>query len=193
MSESGSGKCRCSPSAEASAKRVCCQPKDAEHRETLPSRRPPWVCGVLQTPVGEVPQLHTAQRLADYLGACRMRLGIGRMHYRVTPGLYAVGRPTAESPALVTANYKLTLDHLRSELGATDAWVLVLDTQGVNVWCAAGKGTFGTDEIVRQVAATRLAEVVSHRQLVVPQLGAPGVAAHQVKNRCGFRVIYGPV
>ena len=71
-----------------------------------------------------------------------------------------MGCPTAESPVLVTANYKLTLDHLRSKLDGTDAWIPVLDTKGVNVWCAAGKGTFGTDEIVRQVAATRLAEVV---------------------------------
>ena len=111
----------------------------------------------------------------------------------MSPGLYAVGRPTTESAVLVTANYKLTLDHLRSKLGGLNVWILVLDTKGVNVWCAAGKGTFGTDEIVRQVAATRLAEIVSHRQLVVPQLGAPGVAAHQVKNRCGFCVVYGPV
>jgi acetyl-CoA decarbonylase/synthase complex subunit gamma len=74
-----------------------------------------------------------------------------------------------------------------------DAWVLVLDTQGVNVWCAAGKGTFGTNEIVGRVRANRLGEIVSHRTLVVPQLGAPGVAAHQVKNRCGFHVVYGPV
>jgi len=63
----------------------------------------------------------------------------------------------------------------------------------VNVWCAAGKGTFGTDEIVGRVRANRLGEIVAHRTLVVPQLGAPGVAAHQVKNRCGFRVVYGPV
>jgi len=115
------------------------------------------------------------------------------MHYRVTPGLYAVGHPCPESPVLVSANYKLSLDRLRSQLGGLDAWIMVLDTKGVNVWCAAGKGTFGTDEIVQRVAAVRLGEVVSHRSLVLPQLGAPGVAAHQVKNRCGFRVTYGPV
>jgi len=71
--------------------------------------------------------------------------------------------------------------------------VLVLDTQGVNVWCAAGKGTFGTNEIIGRVRANRLSEIVSHGTLVVPQLGAPGVAAHQIKNGCGFRVVYGPV
>jgi hypothetical protein len=69
----------------------------------------------------------------------------------------------------------------------------VLDTRGINVWCAAGKGTFGTEEIVLRVAATRLKEVVSHRKLILPQLGAPGVAAHEVKKRAGFWVEYGPV
>ena len=115
------------------------------------------------------------------------------MRYKVDPGLYAVGHPTVESPVLVSANYKLSFDRLRSQLTGLNAWMLVLDTRGVNVWCAAGKGTFGTNEIVGRVRANRLGEIVSHRTLVVPQLGAPGVAAHQVKNRCGFRVVYGPV
>jgi hypothetical protein len=94
---------------------------------------------------------------------------------------------------LVTANYKLTFDALRSQLRGVDAWLLVLDTDGVNVWCAAGKGTFGTDELVRRVRATELSEIVSHRRLVLPQLGATGVAAHEVRRRCDFRVIYGPI
>jgi len=69
----------------------------------------------------------------------------------------------------------------------------VLDTHGINVWCAAGRGLFGTDEVVRQVEAVGLSARVSHRKLVLPQLAAPGVAAHEVKRRTGFRVIYGPV
>jgi hypothetical protein len=119
--------------------------------------------------------------------------GRGRKRYRVEPGLYRVGTPDPEPPVLVTANYKLSFDALRAELVGIDAWILVLDTKGVNVWCAAGKGSFGTDELVRQVEASALAEVVSHRRLVVPQLGATGIAAHEVRDRCGFRVIWGPV
>jgi hypothetical protein len=107
--------------------------------------------------------------------------------------LYAVGKPTAESPVLVSANYSLSFDALRSALQGMDAYILVLDTKGINVWCAAGKGTFGTDEIVLRVMATRLKEVVTHRKLILPQLGAPGVAAHEVKKRSGFWVEYGPV
>jgi hypothetical protein len=115
------------------------------------------------------------------------------MSYKIKPGLYAVGNAGPASPVLVSANYKLSFDSLRRELGGLDAWILVLDTQGINVWCAAGKGTFGTDELARRVEETGLAGVVSHRRLIVPQLGAPGVAAHEVTRRTRFKVIYGPV
>jgi hypothetical protein len=70
---------------------------------------------------------------------------------------------------------------------------MVLDTKGINVWCAAGKGTFGTDELVYRIEASGLHSVVSHRLLILPQLGATGVAAHEVRRRSGFRVEYGPV
>lgn len=135
----------------------------------------------------------TRMNLADRLGSWMVRWGFGREHYRVSPGLYAVGNPGAGSPVLVSANYKLSFDYLRRELGGLDAWILVIDTKGINVWCAAGKGTFGTAEIVRRVALTGLRGRVSHRTLIVPQLGAPGVAAHKVKEQTGFNVVYGPV
>jgi len=140
----------------------------------------------------DIPTVSTRLGLADRLGGWRVRWGIGRSRYRVAPGLYRVGTPDPLSPVLVTANYKLSFDALRSELQGVDTWILVLDTKGVNVWCAAGKGTFGTVELVRQVETAGLSEVVSHRKLVVPQLGAPGVAAHEVRRICGFKVVYGP-
>jgi len=43
------------------------------------------------------------------------------------------------------------------------------------------------------VVETRLGEVVEHRRLILPQLSAPGVAAHKVKAACGFRAVFGPV
>jgi len=48
-------------------------------------------------------------------------------------------------------------------------------------------------KLVLRVMITRLGEVVRHRRLILPQLGAPGVAAHEVKKRTGFWVEYGPV
>ncbi len=115
------------------------------------------------------------------------------MGYIVPPGLYAIGSPVAESPVIVTANYKMTYDLVRQALAGCSVWLLVLETYGVNVWCAAGKGTFGTDELVRRVVASGLAAVVSHRRLILPILGAPGIAAHQVAARCGFNVSYAAI
>lgn len=153
-------------------------------------------CQISLAPAGTEPiagSLTTEIAWRDVLGGWKVRWGIGRMHYRVAPGLYRVGQPNADSPVLVTANYKLTVDRVRKELGGMDIWLLVLDTNGVNVWCAAGRGTFGTDELVRSVQGVNLKEMVKHRKLVLPQLGATGVAAHEVKRTTGFSVHYGPV
>jgi hypothetical protein len=149
--------------------------------------------GRVETPAGPVPRVKTKLEARDVLGRWKMRWGMGRDRYRIEPGLYAAGNPNADSPVLVTTNYKMTFDVLRGQLSELDAWILVLETHGVNVWCAAGKGTFGTDQVVERVKTTRLEEVVSHRKLLLPQLGAPGVSAHRVRKECGFSVVYGPV
>jgi hypothetical protein len=145
---------------------------------------------LMQPAVSLVTHVLTA---ADHWDHFLARWGINRNGHRVQPGLYKLNDPTPESPVFVTANYTLSFDALRSALDGTAGYILVLDTRGVNVWCAAGKGTFGTDELVNRIAVTGLHEVVSHRRLILPQLGAPGVSAHQVKSRAGFRVDYGPV
>ena len=134
-------------------------------------------------------QLTLSERVDHFLA----RWGINRSGHRVEPGLYALGSPTPESPVFVTANYTLSFDALRSSIPGIDCYILVLDTKGVNVWCAAGKGTFGTGELVNRISITGLAGIVSHHVLILPQLGATGVSAHEVKKRSGFRVEYGPV
>ena len=169
---------------------------------TLPESNParallpfdvPWLAGVVTTAIGDVPRVRTRLDARDLIGAFKVRWALGRMNYRVQPGLYLVGEPTDDSPVLVSANFKRSFDLLRSVLDGRNAWILVLDTRGINVWCAAGKGTFGTDELVRRLQDTGLDRVVSHRRLLLPQLGAPGVSAHEVRERCGFGVVYGPV
>jgi len=130
-----------------------------------------------------------ANRLDHFLA----RWGINRNGHRVDPGLYRLGNPTGESPVFASANYTLSFDALRSALAGYDAYILVLDTKGINVWCAAGKGTFGTDELVSRIGTTGLGRTVTHRKIIVPQLGAPGISSHEVQRQSGFRVEYGPV
>jgi len=182
------GNLNCCAAPETSA--PCCGGASETDARTETKK---YVIGRIRTAAGVVPAVSTELSATDRIGTLRVRLGIGRMAYTVEPGLYAVGSPKSNSHVFVSANYKMSFDILRSHLAGRDAWILVLDTKGINVWCAAGKGTFGTNEIVKQVERTRLSEIVTHRRLVAPQLGAPGVSAHEVRDRCGFKVIYGPI
>jgi hypothetical protein len=152
-----------------------------------------FVSDFIETSVGAVPRIATTLKMPDFAGTLRARFGVSRDGYRVAPGLYATGKPDSASPVLVTANYKLSFDSLRRELTSIEAWILVLDTRGVNVWCAAGKKTFSTAEVIRQVKSVGLERLVSHRELILPQLGAPGVSSQAVKKGCGFKVIWGPI
>ena len=132
--------------------------------------------------------------LADRYGAVMCRCNNKfRMKYIVAPGLYALGKPDQNSPVLVTANYRLSLNALRLSLGGRSIWILVIDTKGINVWCAAGKGTFCTNEIVKQLSACNIKSTLSHRTLILPQLGASGVSASKLQKASGFSVKFGPV
>ena len=135
----------------------------------------------------------TSLTFCDVLGAWKVRLGINRMSYTVEPGLYSVGKPETDSPVLVSANYKLTFDILRNNLVGLDCYLLILDTKGVNVWCAAGEGTFSTDELVNRIQSVGLSEVINHRHIILPQLCASGVNANEVMRRTGYSVTFGPV
>lgn len=154
---------------------------------------PGFICGWHETDGRKIPQVSSKLDTCDITGALRVRLALGRNDYKVKPGLYCVGSPSSDSPVLVTANYKLTFDILRKGTAGLSAWILALDTKGVNVWCAAGKGTFGTEELIRKINEVNLSKIVDHKKIILPQLGAVGVAAHLVKNATGFNVHYGPV
>jgi hypothetical protein len=170
----------------------CCGPNTSTSGGVMDESVPGFL-GWLSTDAGKVPRIGSRLTLADHLGACMARWGVGRLEYLVPAGLYAIGGPSPEDPVVVTANYKMSFDIVRQALTGRNAWLLVLETFGINVWCAAGKGTFGTDELVRQIDETGLAGVVSHRRLILPILGATGVAAHEVIGRTGFSVSYGTI
>ncbi len=181
-------------SCNTTSSQCCCgQSNTVEENNLLDESNAGWITGKVLTPAGDVLRVSTRLNARDILGSWKARWGINRHNYKIGPGLYGVGDPTDHSPVLVSANYKMSFDSLRKELAGIDAWILVLDTKGINVWCAAGKGTFGTGEVVHRIKAVDLDRRVSHRKLILPQLGAPGVAAHEVFKKSGFRVIYGPV
>jgi hypothetical protein len=175
---------------------VCCGSTPGP--QSSPYERPGYellgfVDTFVDTPAGKVPRVKTGLDRSDLMGTIIARLGIRRDQYKIAPGLYSVGDPGTASPVLVTANYKLTFDSLRRELTSLDAWILVIDTRGINVWCAAGKALFSTREVVYRVNQCRLNKVVNHNKIILPQLGATGVSAVSVKKECGFEVLWGPI
>jgi hypothetical protein len=154
---------------------------------------PYWVEKEIDSPVGKIRVIKTELNKKDKLDGYKVRWGINRNNYKVSPGLYAIGNPDSKSNVLVTANYKLTLDKLRVELSHLNLCIVILDTKGINVWCAAGKGTFGTTELIGRIRKVQLNKVVEHNKIILPQLSAPGVSAHVVTKMSGFKVIYGPI
>ncbi|BCS98629.1 hypothetical protein DSLASN_42610 [Desulfoluna limicola] len=174
----------------------CCGPAPSprsDGRELPGYKLCGFVASFMETPADTVPVVKTRLEREDHLGTLAARWNVGRSNYKVTPGLYAVGTPDKESPVLATANYKLSFDAVRRELSGINAWLLVVDTRGINVWCAAGKGTFSAEEVAEMVKRTHLEKVVSHRKVILPQLCANGVTARDVKKLCGFRAEFGPI
>jgi ubiquinone/menaquinone biosynthesis C-methylase UbiE len=113
---------------------------------------------------------------------------------KVRPGLYAIGKPSPDSPVLVTGNFDLTVRRLARAIdGRVDAWVLVADSVGINVWCAAGGGYFTAEKVIAAVKSSHLHEVVNHHALILPQLCANGVDGWRVRQETGWGVHWGPI
>lgn len=112
----------------------------------------------------------------------------------IKPGLYPIGSPNEEDPILVTSNYYVTYKRVITSLKAQSikAWILVVDTKGVNVWCSAAGGIFTAEKIISQIEATNLSEFISHKNLILPQLSAAGID-HLILQKAGWDTKFGPI
>jgi len=186
--ETDSSSCSCTPKSDAplpDAKPCNCLTDNTTRFSSIPT--------IKSTPTSEIRTTTSTLTFSNRLDHLLARWGVNRMGHIVQPGLYKLENPTPDSMVFASANYTLSFDAVRTALAGTDCYILVLDTKGVNVWCAAGKGTFGTAELVRRIVYSGLANIVRHRTLILPQLSAPGISAHEVKRLSGFSVEYGPV
>lgn len=110
------------------------------------------------------------------------------------PGLYAIGRPGPSDPVLVTGNFRLTVHRLlRAVDGRLRAWLVVADSAGINVWCAAGGGYLTAEKVIAALRSSRLEQMVEHRKIILPQLCANGVDGWHIRQETGWEVHWGPV
>lgn len=108
-------------------------------------------------------------------------------------GLRAIGHPGPDAPVLVTGNYALTVRRLERVLRGHDVWLLVANSRGINVWCAATGGHFTDHDVIGAIRATGLADRVRHHRLVLPQLAATGIEPRRIQAATGFESRWGPV
>jgi ferredoxin len=94
---------------------------------------------------------------------------------------------------LFTSNFALTVDRVRRSLEGLDAWLLVANSRGINVWCAAAGGHLNTHDLISALKTTDVAERVDHRRVILPQLAATGIETDRVRERTGWDAVWGPV
>ncbi|KKL71107.1 hypothetical protein LCGC14_2098220 [marine sediment metagenome] len=117
-------------------------------------------------------------------------------HIPIEPGIYKSGQPDENSPIIVTANYLFTYIKVMRDIKGIDAWVLCVDSKGINVWCAARGNNFGNRQVIEAVEATGIATLTNKKTLILPQLSAGGVAGPLISKEAPdfpFRILFGPV
>lgn len=117
-------------------------------------------------------------------------------HVPIEPGIYQSGTPDEKSPIIVTANYLYTYIKVMRSLKGIDAWVLCVDSKGINVWCAARGDNFGNKQLIEAVGATDIAKITKKKTMILPQLAAGGIAAPVLKSEAPdfpFNILYGPI
>ncbi|MHA2029615.1 MAG: HgcAB-like fusion protein [Candidatus Kariarchaeaceae archaeon] len=107
-------------------------------------------------------------------------------------GIIKIGNPNEKSPVLVTGNYKLTVEILKKNLRDQNLYLLVANSNGINIWCAATGGHFTNHDIISVLKTSGIAELVDHRSYILPQLAATGIEPRIIKQKTGWNGFWGP-
>jgi hypothetical protein len=131
--------------------------------------------------------------LTDWLKVPTMWLHGFHRSYAVEPGLYFTGAAwDPDAPLLVTGNYLLSVLAVVRAVGERPVRILVVDTDGINVWCAAGKGRFSADTILVELDRYGPDLLGDRPRLILPKLALAGVKIGLLR-KLGYRPVIGPV
>lgn len=108
-------------------------------------------------------------------------------------GVIRIGAPGRDAPVFMTCNFRLTVERVRRALAGFDAYLLVADSRGVNVWCAATGGLFTNHDAISVLKTSGIEDLVDHRRVILPQLAATGIEGELIREKTGWSVIWGPV
>lgn len=108
-------------------------------------------------------------------------------------GLIKIGSPDRNSPVFLTCNYHLTVERVKRALRKMDCYLLIANSRGINVWCAATGGLFTNHDVISVLKTSRIEELVTHRNVILPQLAATGIESRVIQRKTGWKVHWGPV
>lgn len=136
----------------------------------------------------------------DFIKSIIDQVFLFKKTFSVKPGLYYTGdHYDITAPILVTCNYHLTVYKLWKTVNHLNTRILVIDTEGINVWCAAGKGKFCTAAIQEQLEKVdpnqlSVLEISKEHRLplVIPKLALSGVKLKKLID-LNYQPIIGPI
>jgi NAD-dependent dihydropyrimidine dehydrogenase PreA subunit len=108
-------------------------------------------------------------------------------------GLRVLGHPDRSSPVFLTGNFGLTVERVERALAGIDGYLLVANSRGVNVWCAATGGLLTDHDVVSVLKTSGIESRVDHRHVILPQLAATGIEGKTIRDKTGWKVVWGPV
>ncbi|MFB0566200.1 MAG: HgcAB-like fusion protein [Candidatus Aminicenantaceae bacterium] len=108
-------------------------------------------------------------------------------------GLRVIGSPDKNSPVFLTCNYHLTVERVKRALKGMNAYLLVANSRGINVWCASVGGHFTVHDVISVLRTSGIEQLVNHKKVILPQLAAPGVETTVITKKTGWHIIWGPV
>ena len=115
------------------------------------------------------------------------------MPFPCKTGLIKIGHPDRNSPVLVTCNFHLTVERVKRALKGLNSYLLVANSHGINVWCAAAGGHFTSHSVISVLKTSGIDKLVDHHKIILPQLAATGVEAKLIHQKTNWKVIWGPV
>ena len=133
---------------------------------------------------------------SHYLKALCCWLHAFQRTYAFKPGLYYIGeRYDKDAPLLVTSNYLLTVFLLVRRLqGSGAVRLLVVDADGINVWCASSKGQMTNATVLAQLDRydRELLTDAKWLKLILPKFALAGVDLRDLR-RHKIRPVIGPL
>ncbi|GBD94278.1 ferredoxin-3 [bacterium BMS3Abin05] len=108
-------------------------------------------------------------------------------------GLIKIGNPGRDAPVFLTCNFQLTVERVKRALKGMDAYLLVANSRGINVWCSSTGGLLTNHDAISVLKTSGIEDVVDHKTVILPQLAATGIEMKVVLKKTGWRVVWGPV